>query len=63
MRQKSIVMSPAGHGTKNDCAGKVQQQYTQPSDQELERISFHDTQSHEKNMVMSTTRPRSKNDC
>jgi hypothetical protein len=28
MRQKNMVMSPAGLGTKNDYAGKSQQQFT-----------------------------------
>jgi hypothetical protein len=33
MRQKNMVMSPAGRGTKNDCAGNGQQQFTQPTGQ------------------------------
>lgn len=28
MRQKNMVMSTAGPGTKNDCAGEDQQQFT-----------------------------------
>jgi hypothetical protein len=58
-----MVISPAGPGTKNDCAGKGQQQFTQLTEQESERLSLLDSQSHEKNMVMSLTGPRTKNDC
>jgi hypothetical protein len=28
VREKNIVMGPAGPGTKNDCAGEAQQQFT-----------------------------------
>jgi hypothetical protein len=28
VRQKNMVISPMGPGTKNDCAGKSQQQFT-----------------------------------
>jgi hypothetical protein len=28
MRQKNMLVSPAGPGTKNDCAGKEQHQFT-----------------------------------
>jgi hypothetical protein len=30
VRQKNMVMSPAGLGTKNDCSGEGQKQFTGP---------------------------------
>jgi hypothetical protein len=42
VRQKNMIMSPMGPRTKNDCAGKNQQQNTQLIDQQL-----HDSQSRE----------------
>jgi hypothetical protein len=35
MRQKTTVMSPTGLGTKNDYAGKSQQQFTWPIDKSV----------------------------
>jgi hypothetical protein len=32
MRQKNMVTGPLGPGTKNDCVGEGQQQFTQPPD-------------------------------
>jgi hypothetical protein len=34
-----MVMSPAGLGTKNDCAGEGQQQYIQPTHRKHVRIT------------------------
>jgi hypothetical protein len=30
--QQNVVMSPSGLGTKDDCAGEDQQQFTKPTD-------------------------------
>jgi hypothetical protein len=42
--QENMVMSPAGLGTKNDCACKGQQQFTRPTDRptDFTRISATD---------------------
>jgi hypothetical protein len=34
MRKENMVLSPAGIGTKNDCAGEDQQQFTLQTDRE-----------------------------
>jgi hypothetical protein len=33
VRQKDMVMSPAGPGTRNDCAGEDQHKFIRPTDQ------------------------------
>jgi hypothetical protein len=42
MREKNIVMSSAGLGTKNDCTGEAQQQITRLTD-----VSHHTVESNE----------------
>jgi hypothetical protein len=51
-----MVMSPAGPGTKNDCGGKGQQQFSQLTDQESESVCL-------TSRFMSPTWPRIKNVC
>jgi hypothetical protein len=53
-----MVMSPAGHGTKNDCGGNDQQQFTQQSVENC-MTSIDVRQS----MVMSPMELRTKNNC
>jgi hypothetical protein len=50
MRQKNMAMSPLVHRTKNDCAGKDQQQ-------------FPNLTSDKRNMVMSHSGPGTNSDC
>jgi hypothetical protein len=38
MRQKNMVMSPVGSGTKTDCAGEGQQQFTSTEPNQVEAI-------------------------
>jgi hypothetical protein len=63
MIHKNMVMCPTGPDTKNDYAGKGQQEFAHLTDQESERVILPVCQNHKKNIVMCPSGPRTKNDC
>jgi hypothetical protein len=43
VREKNTVMSPAGLGTKNDCAGEDHQGFTRPTEMQLQDFQSGET--------------------
>jgi hypothetical protein len=59
-----MVMSPEGHGTKNDCAGESQQQYIQQTDLSMPHFKTHKSFEKKKKILsLVPTGPETKTYC